>query len=119
MSGKGGEIMKCVRSLLTGLFLIGSLGLTAGIAAAQMEKIPENVMRPGVIYGGRIPGANICHLMFPTISMETLFTNQPTLNRPTKGSLIDYYGRCDYDPLGPEEVRNQREDFNRRLRDER
>jgi len=62
----------------------------------------------GVI--SRVPtaGTNYCGLRFPAIREDTLFSSRPQLKDPNDGDIIDFYGPCDYDPLGIEEIRRQR-----------
>jgi hypothetical protein len=56
---------------------------------------------------------NYCHLKFPAIREDTLFGNRPMLKDPSEGDIIDFYGPCDHDPLGREEVLRQRENLRR------
>jgi hypothetical protein len=58
--------------------------------------------------------SNYCHLQFPAIREDTLATGRPLLKSPAAGDLIDFYGPCDEDPLGPNQVRLQRQDLKRR-----
>ena len=51
---------------------------------------------------------NYCHLKFPAIEEETLWWDRPVLKDPTDGDIIDFYGPCDYDPLGKSEIGRQR-----------
>lgn len=44
---------------------------------------------------------------FPPIREDTLFSASPVLNE-TAGNIIDFYGSCDYNPLGEDEVLTQR-----------
>ena len=60
-----------------------------------------------------MPGTNQCRLRFPAIREDTLFSSRPQLKDPKDGDLVDFYGRCDYDPLGIEEIRRQRADVRR------
>jgi hypothetical protein len=57
-----------------------------------------------------------CHLKFPAIKEETLYWDRPVLKDPSQSDIIDFYGPCSHDPLGKEEVRRQRDDFERRQR---
>jgi hypothetical protein len=47
-------------------------------------------------------------LKFPAIQKNTLYSGRPVLKDITEGDIIDFYGPCDYDPLGKEEVMSQR-----------
>ena len=51
-----------------------------------------------------------CHLKFPAIIPDTLGTNHPQLKSTDTGDLIDFYGPCDHDPLGKDEVESQMHD---------
>lgn len=57
-----------------------------------------------------------CHLKFAAISESTLFSDRPVLKHPSEGDIRDFYGPCDYDPLGREEIRRQRADYERARR---
>jgi hypothetical protein len=67
----------------------------------------------GVIYKVSDSTGTYCHLKFPAIIRSTLFTDRPLLKDMSEGDIRDFYGRCDYDPLGPEEVRRQRAEYQR------
>jgi len=70
----------------------------------------------GVIYKGPDAAGVYCHLKFPTIREDTLFSGHPELKDPSDGDIHDFYGPCDYDPLGKEEVLRQRADLQRERR---
>jgi hypothetical protein len=70
----------------------------------------------GVIYKGPDAAGVYCHLKFPTIREDTLFSGHPELKDPSDGDIRDFYGPCDYDPLGKEEVLRQRADLQRERR---
>jgi hypothetical protein len=55
------------------------------------------------------PGS-YCHLKFPAIREETLSSDHPVLLDPSDGDIIDYYGPCDEDPLGKDQVHEQKLD---------
>ena len=48
-----------------------------------------------------------CHLKFPAMREDTLSWQTPILD-PLTGNVVDFYGPCDYDPVGLEEIRVQR-----------
>jgi hypothetical protein len=54
-----------------------------------------------------------CNLKFPAIREETLSSNRPVLKDPSEGDIVDFYGPCDHDPLGKEEVQRQKGDVQR------
>ena len=66
----------------------------------------------------KVPDATgkFCHLKFPAIKEETLYWDRPVLKDPSQGDIIDFYGSCNHDPLGKEEIQRQRDDYVRRQR---
>ena len=91
--------MKIPTSFLAGLLLIGTLGATATAMAAD-----------GVIYKQELTPGSYCHLKFPAIREETLASDHPVLTDPSDGDIIDYYGSCDENPLGKDQVHEQKLD---------
>ena len=73
-------------------------GLAAGGAASAAD---------GVVLRERLAGTNYCRLRFPAIREDTLGTAYPTLKSPDSGDLIDFYGPCDENPVGPRQVLSQ------------
>jgi hypothetical protein len=49
-----------------------------------------------------------CHLKIPAMRPSTLATGNPELKGSTTGDLIDFYGPCNYDPKGKDEVATQK-----------
>jgi hypothetical protein len=64
----------------------------------------------GVISRMPDPSGSFCHLRFPAIREDTLFSVQPMLKDPSEGDIIDAYGPCDFDPLGRESILRQQRD---------
>lgn len=60
------------------------------------------------------PEGSYCHMQFPAIRPSTLASKHPQLKSSQTGDRIDYYGACDHDPLGRDEVLTQRQDDVRR-----
>jgi len=54
-------------------------------------------------------------MKFPAIREETLYWDRPVLKDARDGDIIDFYGPCNHDPLGREEIARQRLDLQRRL----
>jgi hypothetical protein len=86
---------------LTAILLLDSSLLSAG--ESVISKVPNQT-------------GEFCHLKFPAIKEETLYWDRPVLKDPSQGDIIDFYGPCNHDPLGKEEIRRQRDDFERRQR---
>ena len=87
--------MRKTISLLTNLLLSSTLFWGVSVARGQET--------------GNVPAepAGYCHMQFATIREDTLFSANPVLNDGV--ATIDFYGSCDYDPLGTDEVRTQKE----------
>jgi hypothetical protein len=95
--------MERIGLLVSLLGLVGSLALSiAHLWGAE-----------GVTSRVSIPESKYCRLRFPAIREETLYWAQPVLKDPSDGDIIDFYGPCDYDPLGKEEVARQRAQLQR------
>jgi hypothetical protein len=101
--------MKIATSFLAGLLLIGTLGATATAMGAD-GVISKQKLPPGVIYKEELTPGSYCHLKFPAIREETLHSHHPVLLDPSDGDIIDYYGPCDEDPLGKDQVHEQKLD---------
>ena len=89
--------MKIRTSILTGLLFIGSLG-------AVNSAIAED----GVLSKQEFTPSNYCHMKFPAIRPSTLGTEQPTLKSQDTGDVIDFYGPCDENPLGQNQIQEQK-----------
>ena len=87
--------MQIKTSILATVLLLGSL---AGSALAA----------DGVLL--KEEASNYCHMKFPAIEENTLLTDHPRLKSADSGDVIDYYGSCDHDPLGKDEVISQMND---------
>lgn len=98
-----GALMSHLRSLGLGVLLSGMMMLFSSVLEAA----------DGVIYRNPDSSGTFCHLRFPAIREETLSSNRPQLKDPSEGDIIDFYGPCDYDPLGKAEVLRQRSDARR------
>jgi hypothetical protein len=88
--------MKNIRSYLS-VLLVGGIVGTTGVAAAFDGILLKEEISPGY-----------CHLKFPAIKESTLSSNHPVLKDPKTGDIIDFYGRCDEDPLGKDQVAAQK-----------
>ena len=96
--------MKTTTALLAGLLLAGTLGATRAAIAAN-----------GVIYKQELTLGSYCHLKFPAIRGRTLAGDHPVLKDPSEGDIIDFYGPCDEDPLGADQIHEQKLDHYHRF----
>src|SRR5919106_6746122 len=90
--------MKIATSLLAAVLLTGTLG-AMNTAKAQDGILSKEEANP----------EGYCHLKFPAIREDTLYTDHPVLKDPSDGDVIDFYGSCDEDPLGQHQVKVQRD----------
>ncbi|HET8563559.1 MAG TPA: hypothetical protein VFM35_06780 [Candidatus Binatia bacterium] len=89
--------MKIATSFLAALLLAGSFGASNTLAAAE-----------GVISNQVLTSGSYCHLTFPAIREDTLAGNRSVLKDPNSGDIVDFYGPCDTDPMGQDQVQTQR-----------
>lgn len=94
--------------LLSVLFLLGLFLLDGSLVWAA----------EGIVSKVADPSGNYCHLKFTAIKEETLFSERPVLRDPSEGDLIDFYGPCNYDPLGKDAILSQRAEYQFRMRKE-
>ena len=80
--------------------LILSSAFVTGLGQAKADD-------EGIISKAADTEGSYCHLTFPAIRPETLGTDHPQLKSVAEGDIIDYYGSCDHDPLGQDEVQSQ------------
>ena len=85
--------MKIATSFLAGLLFIGSLGAINSAMAAD-----------GILSKDEFTAGSYCHMKFPAIDEETLGDDCPVL---TQTDIIDFYGPCDENPVGEDQVQAQ------------
>ncbi|NIO06946.1 MAG: hypothetical protein GTO40_02740, partial [Deltaproteobacteria bacterium] len=78
--------------VLTLIFLPGFL------LAAERGVISKEEIFPGY-----------CHMRFPAMVESSVGTTH-MLQEPTTTDIVDFYGPCDYDPRGAEEISAQKSD---------
>jgi hypothetical protein len=95
---KGGEtIMKSLKANLSMLLVVGVLGTSGAALAAD-----------GVVVEGELNQGSYCHTKFPAMTEHSLGDNQPELKQSTTGDIVDYYGPCDEDPTGKDQIATQK-----------
>ena len=100
--------MNTIESVLAVLVLAGAMG--SGIASAEGTD--------GMILKDALADGSYCHMKFPAIDEKTLGSKRPFLTDPSSGDIIDFYGPCNHDPLGQDEIHAQLLDHqHRRARD--
>jgi hypothetical protein len=89
------------KPLIYGLILATSLGIGVARAAADDEDVSTSTLT--------LEG--YCHLRFPAIQGRTLSSDHPQLKSEDSGDMVDFYGPCDHDPLGKDEVDRQKQEL--------
>jgi hypothetical protein len=89
--------MKIATSFLAGVLFIGTMG---AINSAMAED--------GILGKDDITTGNYCHEKFPAIVPSTLGDDQPVLKDSSTGDMIDFYGPCNEDPKGKDQVEEQK-----------
>jgi hypothetical protein len=82
---------------LAALLLAGSVGASNTSAAAD-----------GVISNATLTPGSYCHLKFPAIREGTLSSDRPVLDDASNGDIIDFYGSCNEDPRGMDQIQHQK-----------
>jgi hypothetical protein len=90
-----------------------SLWAAAISAGALLMVVRPASAQEGVLYKLRAGDTNYCHMKFPAIRPDTLAWDRPVLQNPSRGTIIDFYGPCDYDPTGKAAVETQKRDRQR------
>jgi hypothetical protein len=88
---------------------IAKLFFAAVLLIGNFEAATASAATPGVISNQVFTPGSYCHLRFPAIREDTLSSNRPVLKDPSEGDIIDFYGSCDYDPLGKDEINSQKQ----------
>ena len=96
--------MNKIKSALSGLVLAAVI--TPGVGSAA----DDNIISKTALSDG-----SYCHLKFPAIREETLASSHPILQDRDSGEIIDFYGPCDHDPLGKEEIQSQKHERQHRF----
>lgn len=81
--------------------------LTFGVVAMESGPVMAQA-QDGILFKARAGNSNYCHLKFPAIRADSLATDRPVLQDPSTGTIVDFYGPCDYNPTGKAAVQAQR-----------
>jgi hypothetical protein len=92
--------MKKSGSLLSNLLLSSTLFL--GVPMVQGEELSS-----GEILGVSAEDVGYCHMQFPAMREDSLSWARPVFEENAPNS-IDFYGSCDHDPTGIDEIKAQR-----------
>ena len=89
--------MKIATSILAAVLFTGALG-------ALNNAIAED----GILSKDQLTGTSYCHEKFPAIRQSTLGDDQAQLKNSSTGDVIDFYGPCNENPVGKDQVQTQR-----------
>lgn len=89
--------MKIATSILAAVLFTGTLGAFNNARAAD-----------GILSKDELTSDAYCHEKFPAIRQSTLGDDQPALKDSSTGDVIDFYGPCDENPVGKDQVQAQR-----------
>jgi len=92
--------MKKTKIFLAALVLVVNATAASSLLAAD-----------GLIAKDELTPGSYCHMEFPAVEAKSLASDQPVTKGSTTGDIIDYYGPCDENPIGRDQVREQRLDF--------
>src|ERR1700720_4095195 len=88
--------MKNTKTFIAALILVGSVA-ASGMAIADDGVISKDVVTPQGYW----------HEKFPAIQGRSLGTDDPTLKSTASGDVIDFYGPCNENPTGKDQVQEQ------------
>jgi hypothetical protein len=89
--------MKIATSFLAALLFTGTLGTLNNVIAED-----------GMLSKDQLNAGSYCHEKFPAIRQSTLGDDQPALKDSSTGDVIDFYGPCNENPVGKDQVQTQR-----------
>ena len=100
--------------------MVGLKGLRSVIFFAEVFLLGGSFVWAGEVVISKVPdpSGSFCHLKFSAIREDTLFSDRPVLKDPSEGDVIDFYGPCNYDPLGRDSMLRQRFEHQLRMRKE-
>ena len=89
---------------MNGIKLAASVLFLAATVSSSIASENAN----GIITKDVLTTGSYCHLKFPAIDESTLSSAHPVLKDASSGDIVDFYGSCDHDPLGKDEIWRQR-----------
>ena len=97
MRRKEVRTMKIATSFLAALLFTGTLGA-----------LNNAIAQDGALSKDDASADSYCHEKFPAIREATLGDAKPALQNSSTGEVIDFYGPCDENPVGKDQVQTQR-----------
>ncbi|PYJ68785.1 MAG: hypothetical protein DME76_11220 [Verrucomicrobia bacterium] len=103
LAGKEVTKMNNMKLVVSVLFLGAAIGLSGTSARADMM---TSASARGVISQDVLTDGSYCHTKFEAIREDTLASSRPVLK--DSDDFVDFYGPCNHDPLGKDEVQAQK-----------
>jgi hypothetical protein len=97
--------MKIATSFLAALLFTGALGSINAAMSAD-----------GVLSKDELATGSYCHEKFPAMTRRTLDVDNPVLSN--SGAIIDFYGPCDENPVGEDQIQDQKLEAQHRFTDD-
>ena len=95
--------MNNMKLVVSVLFLGAAINLSGTSARADMM---TSASARGVISQDVLTDGSYCHTKFEAIREDTLASSRPVLK--DSDDFVDFYGPCNHDPLGKDEVQAQK-----------
>lgn len=88
-------------SLLAALLFIGAWGANSNAIAAESNATDAK----GILLKEEYVPGSYCHEKLPAITEATLATDHPVVSQ---SDVIDFYGPCNENPVGKDQIEGQR-----------
>jgi hypothetical protein len=102
--------MNNMKLIVSVLFLGGAIGV--GVTSARADSLTSASAR-GVISQDVLTDGSYCHTKFESIREESLASSRPVLK--DSDDFVDFYGPCNHDPLGKDEIQAQKIELQHRF----
>ena len=99
--------MKNTKTFIAALILLSSVA-ASGMAMADDGVISKDALTP----------QSYCHEKFPAMQAKSLGTDDPTLKSTASGDIVDFYGPCNENPTGKDQVQEQKLEQEHRMFEE-
>ena len=90
---------------------LGAMAVTGALSLSAVSTRAETVISKDVFTDG-----SYCHTKFESIREDTLASGQPISKNVD--DIINFYGPCNHDPLGKDEIQSQRLELQHRFENE-
>jgi hypothetical protein len=99
------------------VYMVKTNGLRSVVFFAGLLVLCDSFVWAAEVVTSKAPSpSSSCHLTFPGDQEDALFSDHPVLTDPSEGDIIDFYGPCNYDPLGRDSILRQRFEYRLRMR---